>query len=80
MALGLLGFSALIRYLNGHLSIGQARQAIMNKTGISVDFIKMPFPHAGIDVDTPEDLDLAKQILEQHVLKTPSHPSNTADQ
>ena len=65
MALGLFGFGALIRYLSGQLSIGQARQAIMNKTGINVDFIEMPFPHAGIDVDTPEDLELSKQILEQ---------------
>lgn len=65
MALGLLGFRALTRYACGRLSLQQTRQAIMEATGINVDFIDLPFPHAGIDVDTPEDLDLAKHILEQ---------------
>ena len=65
MALGLLGFRALARYACGRLSLQQTRQAIMDATGINVDFIDLPFPHAGIDVDTPEDLDLAKHILEQ---------------
>ena len=65
MALGLLGFRALARYACGGLSLQQTRQAIMEATGINVDFINLPFPHAGIDIDTPEDLDLAKHILEQ---------------
>ena len=65
MALELFGFGALARYLSGHLSLEQARQAILESTGITVDFINLPFPHAGIDIDTPEDLDLALQILEQ---------------
>ena len=65
MALGLLGFRALARYACGRLSLQQTRQAIMEATGINVDFIDLPFPNAGIDIDTPEDLDLAKQILEQ---------------
>lgn len=63
MALGLLGFSALARYLSGHLSMGQARRAILDSTGIALDFINLPFPHAGIDVDTPADLALAEEIL-----------------
>lgn len=65
MALGLSGFRALARYACGRLGLQQTRQAIMEATGINVDFIELPFPHAGIDIDTPEDLDLAKQILEQ---------------
>lgn len=65
MALGLLGFRALARYACGRLSLQQTRQAIMEATGINVDFIELPYAHAGIDVDTPADLDLAKQILEQ---------------
>ena len=63
MALGLLGFGALVRYLSGHLSLGQASEAIMKKTGINADFIEIPFPHAGIDVDTPADHELAEKIL-----------------
>ena len=62
---GLFGFGMLAKYLSGHLSLGQASEAIMKKTGINADFIEIPFPHAGIDVDTPADLELAKQILEQ---------------
>ena len=65
MALGLSGFRALARYACGRLSLQQTRQAITEATGVNVDFINLPFPNAGIDVDTPEDLDLAKQILEQ---------------
>ena len=60
---GLFGFGILAKYLCGRLRMGQARDAIMNKTGINVDFIQMPFPHAGIDVDTPADLELVQQIL-----------------
>ncbi len=62
---GLFGFGMLAKYLSGHLSLDQARQSILESTGIAVDFINLPFPHAGIDVDTPADLELAKQILEQ---------------
>ena len=65
MALGLFGFSTLLRYLSGRLSLAQTRQAILDSTGITLNFINLPFPHAGIDIDTPADLDLAKQILEQ---------------
>ena len=63
MVRGLFGFSMLAKYLGGRLSLDQAREAIMKKTGINVDFIELPFPHAGIDVDTPADLDLAEKIL-----------------
>jgi len=63
MAFGLLGFRALARYACGRLSLQQTRQAIMKATGINMDFIDLPFPHAGIDIDTPEDLDLAEKIL-----------------
>lgn len=62
---GLFGFGMLAKYLSGRLNLDQAREAIMKKTGINADFIEIPFPHAGIDVDTPADLELATQILEQ---------------
>ena len=63
MALELFGFAALARYACGRLSLRQTRQAIMKSTGITVDFIEIPFAHAGIDVDTPADLELAEKIL-----------------
>lgn len=63
MALGLFGFGALARYACGRLSMEQSRQAIMKTTGITVDFIKLPFAHAGIDVDTLEDKKLVEELL-----------------
>ena len=63
MALGLLGFRALARYASGRLSLLQTRRAIMEAAGINVDFIGLPYAHAGIDVDTPEDLELAEKII-----------------
>ena len=65
MALRLFGLGALARYACGHLSLQQTRQAIMKTTGITVDFIALPFPHAGIDVDTPADFELAHRVLEE---------------
>lgn len=65
MALGLFGICALARYVCGRLSLQQTRQAIMKATGIRVDFIELPFARAGIDVDTPADLELAEKILAQ---------------
>lgn len=62
---GLFGIGMLAKYLSGRLSLNQAREAIMKKTNINVDFIEIPFPHAGIDVDTPADHKLAEQIVEQ---------------
>ena len=63
MALSLFGFGALARYVCGRLSLQQTRQAIVKATGVSVDFVELPFAHAGIDVDTPEDKELAERIL-----------------
>ena len=63
MALGLFGIGALLRYVCGRLSLRQTRQAVMNTTGIAVDFIELPFAHAGIDVDTLEDKKLVEEIL-----------------
>ena len=63
MALGLFGFVALARYACGRLSLQDARDAIMKTTGIAVDFIEMPYAHAGIDVDTPADFELVEKIL-----------------
>ena len=60
----LFGLIMLARYLSGRLSLAQARQTILEATGITTDFINLPFPHASIDVDTPGDLELVKRILE----------------
>ena len=63
MALSLFGFGALAKYVCGRLSMRQTSQAILKTTGITVDFINLPFAHAGIDVDTPADKELVERIL-----------------
>ena len=63
MALGLFGFGALARYACGRLSLQNARDAIMRSTGVAVDFIEIPYAHAGIDVDTVADFELVEKIL-----------------
>ena len=63
MALSLFGFSALVKYVCGRLSMRQTRLSVLKTTGITVDFINLPFAHAGIDVDTPADKELVERIL-----------------
>ena len=59
----LLGWGAVARYVSGSLSLDQASQAIFDSAGASLGVVAMPFPQAGIDVDTPADLALAEKIL-----------------
>lgn len=59
----LLGWGAVARYVSGSLSLAQASQAIFDSAGASLGVVAMPFPQAGIDVDTPADLALAEKIL-----------------
>lgn len=59
----LLGWGAVARYVSGSLSLAQASQAIFDSAGASLGVVAMPFPQAGIDVDTPSDLALAEKIL-----------------
>lgn len=63
MVAKLLGWGAVARYVSGSLSLAQASQAIFDSAGASLGFVAMPFPQAGIDVDTPADLALAEKIL-----------------
>lgn len=59
----LLGWGAVARYVSGSLSLAQASQAISDNAGARLGVVAMPFPQAGIDVDTPADLALAEKIL-----------------
>jgi GTP:adenosylcobinamide-phosphate guanylyltransferase len=60
-----LGWSMLIRYALGVLSLADALSALNQRMGLSIKEIILPFPEAAIDVDTPEDLVLVEQILEK---------------
>jgi CTP:molybdopterin cytidylyltransferase MocA len=60
-----LGWIMLLRYALGLLSLSDALRELSQRMGISIKEIILPFPEAAIDVDTPEDLALVKQIVEK---------------
>jgi hypothetical protein len=53
----------LLRYMLGWLSLSDALHELSQRMGISIQAIMLPFPEAAIDVDTPEDLALVKEIV-----------------
>ena len=63
---GFLGPITLTQYLTGLLSLDGALEKISRKTGISMKTVRMHQPEAGIDVDTPEDLSLVKEIIQNY--------------
>jgi len=60
-----LGWVMLLRYILGWLSLSDALLELSQRMGISIQAIMLPFPEAAIDVDTPEDLVLVKEIIEK---------------
>ncbi len=60
-----LGLFTLIRYVLGALSLTDALAELSRRIGVSIKEIILPFPEAAIDVDTPQDLALVKQIVEE---------------
>ena len=55
----------LIRYVLGALSLSDALGELGQRMEISIKEIILPFPEAAIDVDTPEDLALVENIVQQ---------------
>lgn len=60
----LLGFSFIVRFLLGRLALAQAEERVSRILGIRGAAVISPWPEVGMDVDKPEDLELAKVILE----------------
>jgi len=60
-----LGLSPFIRYLWGQLTTADVVQKVQKKLDLKVAFIVLPYPEAAIDVDTEEDLMLARQLINQ---------------
>lgn len=58
-----LGGLVLIRYVLGRLSLSEALARLGRRLDLQVKEVLLPFPEAAIDVDSPEDLALAEQIL-----------------
>ncbi len=59
----LFGPALLLGYLLRRFSLDEAMARVSGRLGIAVSAVKMPFAEAAIDVDKPEDLDLAEKVL-----------------
>ena len=58
-----LGVATLLRYRFRLLTLDDALARLGQKTGVKLQAIRLTDPHAGIDVDTPDDLKLVRSIL-----------------
>jgi GTP:adenosylcobinamide-phosphate guanylyltransferase len=64
-----VGVTTLFQFLLGRLSLPQALQRVSDKIRIRADAVILPFPEAAVDVDTPHDLDIVRQFLDQPLSK-----------
>jgi 2-phospho-L-lactate guanylyltransferase (CobY/MobA/RfbA family) len=60
-----VGLGLLIRLLTGRLSAAQAETRVGGLLGITGRALIFPYAEAGVDVDKPEDLELAERELGQ---------------
>lgn len=61
--IGLVGWSAVILYAMGWLSLAGALRRLSRKTAIRIGVVSMPFAEAAVDVDNAEDLALVREIV-----------------
>jgi CTP:molybdopterin cytidylyltransferase MocA len=54
---------AVLRYLLGRLTLAEGLKQISHRLGLSAGAVLMPFPEAGIDVDTVDDWKLVEKIV-----------------
>lgn len=60
----LLGFSFIVQFLLGRLTLAQAEERVSRLLGIRGAAVVCPWPEVGVDVDKPEDLELVRAVLE----------------
>jgi molybdopterin-guanine dinucleotide biosynthesis protein A len=61
--IGLLGWSAILRYRLGWMTLDAAMALLSRRTGLRVKAVVMPFGEAAVDVDSPEDHRLVEARL-----------------
>lgn len=59
----IIGWTTVLRYLLGRLSLDQALQRLSKKMQLQVGVVRMPYARAAVDVDKLEDLLLVESIL-----------------
>ena len=58
-----LGWSAVLRYLMGRLSLNEALKRMSHRLGFKAGAVVLPFPEAAVDVDSVNDLKLVENIV-----------------
>jgi CTP:molybdopterin cytidylyltransferase MocA len=69
VVIGLLGWSAIIRYRLGMLSMEEALARLSKRLGLRIRPVILPYANAAIDVDSIADLVLVKGSLEKAAAK-----------
>ena len=59
-----LGLGLSVRYALGQLSIAEAFDRLSAKAGCRIGWVEVDDPLAAVDVDSPQDLALAEQVLQ----------------
>ena len=59
----MLGGWTLLRYVLGRLTLAQAVERVGGKAGVSAQVVESPFGLAALDVDKPDDLDVARRVV-----------------
>ena len=62
---GILGVSFILRFLTKTLTIRAAEERVSKILGLKAVAVISPFAEIGVDVDKPDDLDLAKSVLKE---------------
>lgn len=63
MIASILGISGVLMYIIGTLALDRALEKISRRLQLRVKAMLLPYPHAGVDVDTAEDRRLVEKIL-----------------
>ena len=62
----------LLRALTRTISLDAALARIGRRMGLGLKAVRLPFPEAAIDVDKPEDVELAQRILARRQTSGPA--------
>ena len=58
-----LGWTAVLRYLMGRLSLAEALDRISHRLGFKAGAVVLPYPEAAVDVDSVDDLKQVENII-----------------
>ncbi|MBW2243597.1 MAG: nucleotidyltransferase family protein [Deltaproteobacteria bacterium] len=65
-----IGVGSLARLALGRLDLDAAVERISKRAGVRAEALRLPFPECALDVDRPEHLALAEQILQARANKS----------